>query len=265
VKYAVNCSILFKELPLLERPAAARQAGFEAVEFWWPFDQATPDAKELAQFAKAIEAADVQLIGLNLFAGDMSLGERGLVSWVSRRDEFKANLPVALKLGQDLGCRSFNALYGVRQPGEDPAEADRVALANLVSAAEAAAGFGGQILLEPISGAAGYPFLTADDVADVIVQGRAAGAGDNLTFLCDLYHLAANGDDLTAAIRDHADLIGHVQIADAPGRGQPGAGSLPLGEHLAQLAGVGYDGWVALEYNPTGPTADSFGALPPLP
>src|SRR5437879_3160259 len=92
--YAANLSILFTELPLLDRPAAAKAAGFDAVEFWWPFPTATPAATEVDAFAAAIEQAGVQLIGLNFFAGDMPGGDRGLVSWLGREQEFADNVAV---------------------------------------------------------------------------------------------------------------------------------------------------------------------------
>jgi len=85
VKYAINCSIMFTELPLLERPAAAKAAGFDAVEFWWPFPVAVPGDAEGTAFVRAVRDADVQLIGLNFFAGDMPAGDRGLVSWPARK------------------------------------------------------------------------------------------------------------------------------------------------------------------------------------
>ena len=115
MKYAVNCSILFTELPLLERPAAAKAAGFDFVEFWWPWDRAVPTDEEVDAFVAALKDADVQLIGLNLFAGDMPGGDRGLVSWIARAEEFEANLPVVVRIAKATGCQTFNALYGLRR------------------------------------------------------------------------------------------------------------------------------------------------------
>ncbi len=264
MKYAVNCSLLFTELPLLDRPAAAKAAGFEAVEFWWPWSVAEPSPDELAAFRSAIRDAGVQLIGLNFFAGDMPAGDRGLVSWIARRDEFRANVPVALALGRELGCRAFNALYGTRQPDEDPQAQDECAVANLAFAAELAAEFGAVVLVEPVSGSPAYPLKTAADVAAVIERVRRTYGCENLRFLCDLYHLATNGDDVAAVCRERAADAGHCQIADAPGRGEPGTGNLPLEQLLADLFEHGYDGWVALEYKPTVPSAQSFGHLPAL-
>ena len=113
-RYAVNCSILFTEIPLLERPAAAKQAGFDAVEFWWPWPVAVPGDAEVDRFVGAVDDAGVQLIGLNFAAGDMPSGDRGLVSWPARSGEFRDNVDVTIGIGERLGCRAFNALYGNR-------------------------------------------------------------------------------------------------------------------------------------------------------
>ncbi|HBX80681.1 MAG TPA: hydroxypyruvate isomerase [Propionibacteriaceae bacterium] len=263
MKYAVNCTLLFTELPLLERPAAAKAAGFDAVEFWWPWSVAVPTDDEVDAFVAAIRDAGVQLIALNLFAGDIPAGERGLVSVPSRAAEFRANVPVAMRIGAELGCRAFNALYGNRDDRVDPAEADDCALDNLVFAARAAEEIGATILLEPLSAAPAYPLLTAADVSAAVQRVRARGV-PNVRFLCDLYHLAANGDDVAAVCRDRGADVAHCQIADVPGRGEPGSGRLPLTELLATLRAGGYDGWVSLEYKPTVPTAESFGHLPVL-
>jgi hydroxypyruvate isomerase len=103
---------------------------------------------------------------------------------------------------------------------------------------------------------------TASDVVSVLDRALKETGADNLRFLCDLYHLAVNGDDVDAAIVGYADRVGHVQIADAPGRNEPGTGKLPLDRWLDALAQAGYVGWVALEYKPSGATMDSFGWLP---
>src|SRR5919106_282082 len=138
LRYEVNCSILFTELPLLERPAAAKQAGFEAVEFWWPFAEAVPGDADVDAFVRAVEEAGVQLVGLNFAAGDMAGGDRGLVSWPNRSQELRDNIDVTVGIGERLGCRAFNALYGNRVDGVDPQEQDDLAVENLALAGRAA-------------------------------------------------------------------------------------------------------------------------------
>jgi hydroxypyruvate isomerase len=257
-RYAVNCSILFTELPLLERPAAVKDAGFDAVEFWWPFESAVPDDADVEQFERAIRDAGVQLVGLNFAAGDMPGGDRGLVSWPERSQEFRDNIAVTLGIGERLGCRAFNALYGNRVDGVDPAAQDDLGAENLALAAKAAAAIGGMVLVEPVSGAERYPLLTAADAVDVITRVERDAGVDNLGLLADLYHLAVNGDDVDKVIATQADRIAHVQIADAPGRNEPGTGTLPLLHQLEDLLAGGYDGWVGLEYKPSGTTAESL-------
>ncbi len=257
--YTVNCSIMFTELPLLERPAAAKAAGFDAVEFWWPFSEAVPSDADVDAFVAAVQDAGVQLSGLNFFAGDMPGGDRGLVSWPARQEEFVKNIDVTVAIGERLGCKAFNALYGNRIEGVSPEEQDQVATDNLVRAAAAVAAIDGTVLIEPVSGAAKYPLLTAADALAVIARAQEAGAGDNIGLLADLFHLAVNGDDVDAVISDDIDRIAHVQIADAPGRGEPGTGNLPLEAQMSALQDGGYDGWVGLEYKPTTATADTFG------
>jgi hydroxypyruvate isomerase len=253
--YEVNCSILFTELPLLERPGAVKRAGFDGVEFWWPFTEAVPADKDIDPFVAAVHDAGVQLVGLNFFAGDMAGGDRGLVSWPARSAEFRDNVDVTVGIGERLGCKAFNALYGNRVDDAPPEQQDELGAENLALAAKGAARIGGTVLIEPVSGAPAYPLLTAADALAVIDR-----AGEpNVALLADLYHLAVNGDDVDKIIADHADRIGHVQIADAPGRNEPGTGSLPLLAQLTDLRAAGYDGWVGLEYKPSGASGDSFG------
>ena len=263
-RFDVNCSILFTELPVLQRPAAARAAGFTAVEFWWPWGEAVPPDADVDAFVRAVRDAGVDLVGLNFFAGDMPGGDRGLVSWPERSAEFRDNLDVAVSVGEQLGCRAFNALYGNRVADTTPERQDELAVENLTLAAAAADRLDGVVLVEPVSGAPAYPLLTAADAVEVIERAERSSGATNLRFLCDVYHLAVNGDDPPKAISSHFGRIGHVQIADAPGRNEPGTGELPIQDYLRQLDEAGYDGWVGLEYKPSGAaSADSFGWLPP--
>ena len=260
-RYLANCSLLFAELPLLRRPAAAREAGFTAIEFWWPFAAPVPADAEVEKFVAAVADAGVRLVGLNLFAGDSAGPDCGVLSIPARATELRDNLDVATGIGERLGVRVFNALYGNRVEGVSPEAQDATAAENLALAAAAAGRIGASILIEPVSGPKPYPLRTADQAVAVVDAARTAGAA-NVGFLCDLYHLASNGDDVSAAIARHAAKIAHVQIADAPGRGEPGSGELDLDGHLAALRDHGYDGWVSLEYKPTTTTEQSLTWLP---
>lgn len=237
MRFDVNCSILFTDLPVLERPAAAAAAGFEGVEFWWPFERAVPGDKEVEAFVAAIEDAGVHLVGLN-FVDDIPEGGRGLFSRPADSARLRDNLDVAVGIAGRLGCRALNALYGNRVDGLD-AQQDELALENLRLAARKAAAIDAVVLVEALNSyeSPSYPLVSVKAAIDVI---EAVGE-PNVRFLADLYHLGRMGEDLEAALRH--PLTGHVQIADSPGRGRPGTGELPL-ERLLE----GYDGWVGLEY-----------------
>ncbi len=256
-RYVVNCSILLTDLPLLARPQAARDAGFDAVEFWWPFEDSVPADGEVAAFIGAVADAGVRLTALNFAGGDMAAGERGLLSDPSRRQELRDNVDVAFGIADRLGTKAFNALYGNRIGGVHAQEQDVVAAENLDHIGALAQRAGAVVLVEPLSGVEAYPLRTARDVITVI--DRVPGV-TSLRLLADLYHLSTNGDDLSTVIDEYGDRIGHVQIADAPGRGAPGTGTVDFDRHLAHLRERGYRGHVSLEYRDDG--ADPFGWLP---
>jgi len=261
LRYAANCSLLFTELPVLQRAAAARAAGFDAVEFWWPWPhQPVPSDAEADAFVGSVRAG-VTLVGLNFFAGDLAGPDCGVLSIPARSQEFRDNVDVAVEIGAELGAQGFNALYGNRVDDVDAAEQDEVAIANLGLAADKAAKIGATVLLEPVSGPKPYPLRTAADVVDALDRVEAAGS-HNVGLLLDLFHLANYGDDITKAIDTYATRVAHVQVADHPGRHEPGTGQLDLDCQLSRLEATGYDGWVALEYNPAGSTTDSLGWLP---
>ncbi|MFI1678198.1 TIM barrel protein [Streptomyces sp. NPDC020607] len=266
-RFNVNLSILFTELPLLERPAAAAKAGFGAVELWWPWvDAPTPEQSELDALKKAIEDAGVQLVGLNFYAGQLPGPDRGALSIPGEESEkFRANLAVAADFAKSLGCTALNALYGNRVDGVDPAVQDELALENLVLAAREADRVGAILLIEALNKPESplCPIVSAPKAIEIVDKVNAATGLGNAKFLMDLYHLSMNGEDLPSVIEQYVAKTGHVQIADNPGRGAPGTGSLPLEGLLDQLKKAGYEGWVGLEYKPgDAPSAEAFGWLP---
>ncbi|MEU2431595.1 TIM barrel protein [Streptomyces sp. NPDC007861] len=266
-RFDVNLSILFTELPLLERPAAAAAAGFTAVELWWPWiDTPTPDPSELEALKQALEQAGTRLVGLNFYAGQLPGPDRGALSVPGEEsDRFRANIDVAADFAASVGCKALNALYGNRVDGVDPAVQDELALENLVTAARAADRVGAVLLIETLNEPESprYPLVSAPSAIEVVDKVNAATGLGNAKFLLDIYHLSMNGEDVSRIIEAYADRTGHVQIADNPGRGAPGTGSLPLEQLLDELRKAGYDGWVGLEYKPGDrPSADAFGWLP---
>ncbi|GAA1909420.1 TIM barrel protein [Arthrobacter gandavensis] len=256
----VNCSIMLADLPLLERPAAAAAAGFDAVEFWWPFESPVPGDREVDAFLASIADAGVRLTGLNFYAGNMSAGERGVLSSPPKSAAFRSSLESIAGIAERTGCRGFNALYGLSEEDVAPAVQADCAVENLAAAADAVAHLGGTVLLEPLSGLPDYPLRTAADCFTVLDRVHGTGR-PNIALLADFYHLAVNGEDVPALIAQHAASFGHIQLADAPGRGAPGTGDLPLAEWTASALAGGYSGFISLEY--LSPSTEAFAWLEP--
>jgi hydroxypyruvate isomerase len=257
MRFDVNLSILFTELPLLERPAAARAAGFDAVELWWPFDGPTPAERELDALAGALDDARVSLVGLNFDAGDMAGGDRGLLSSKATSARFRENVEVTAGFAGRMGCRTLNALYGNTSDDTD----HDLALENLSLAVSAARGVGATVVVEALNSfeSARYPITSSTAALELVDQVPGTA------FLADFYHLYRMGEDLSALVAAHAARFGHVQIADTPGRGQPGTGEIDYATVLGELAASPYGGPVGLEYKPVGPSADSFAWLQAMP
>ncbi|CAN5295667.1 TIM barrel protein [soil metagenome] len=263
MRFDVNASILFTELELLRRPAAAAAAGFDAVEMWWPFDSPEPAEGDVDDLVRAVTDAGVQLVGLNFYAGDLPDGDRGVLSIPAEAEAFKANVPVAVELAQRLGCGVLNALYGNRVDGVDPAEQDSLAVENLAMAADAAARIGATVVLEAQNPheQPRYPLHTSADILAAIERVRGE-SGAPLGWLYDVYQHQRSEGNLIATINEHAGRMTHVQIADPPGRNQPGTGEVAWPRVFQALEEAGYDGHVGLEYKATGSTEDSFDWLP---
>lgn len=254
----VNISMLFTELPFIERPRAAADVGFDAIESWWPFEAAVPPTSEVHAFVRAVDRAGVRLECLNLYGGDFQGGDRGLLSLPSRVEQFRANLPVALKIAQSLGCRRLNALYGNLLDRWTPEAQAQVAIDNLATAIDAATAVGATVLLEPLN-RVDFPRYGLHEAGDVVHVSRLVhGTSDPMPLLLfDAYHVAMNGHDPAPEVAVFAEFIGHVQVADVPGRGQPGTGAVDFQRFFETLASTGYEGSVGLEYR----AASSSGAF----
>ena len=255
MRFSANVSILFKEVPFLERFGRAAEAGFEAVEFWWP------SGENLGEVERAVKEAGVRVVLFNFDAGDMPSGERGLVSDPGRQQQFRENVPVALELARLLGCLRMNMLLGHEIEGLDREEQLALARENVGFAADEAYKVGIEVVVEAVNTFENGPYLiSSTDEAVQFVESLERG---NVAIQHDLYHMQRMEGNLVANLREHIGAIGHVQIADSPGRGEPGTGEIHYPYVLGVLAELGYDGYVGLEYNPTtATTEESFGWLP---
>jgi hydroxypyruvate isomerase len=244
IRFSVNISILFTEFPLLERFARAREAGFEAVELWWP------RGEDPAAVEAAIKDADVDVVLLNFSAGDMPAGDRGLISDPETQEEFRANVPVALELAGAVGCTRLNALAGHELPDVARETQFELARENVRFAADAAAEEGAQVLIEAVNTYENGPYLIPRTrVASEFVESVGR---DNVALQYDAYHMQRMEGDITATIERHFAEIAHIQVADSPGRGQPGTGEINFDYVFRRIEELGYDGHVGLEYKPPG-------------
>lgn len=251
----LNMSTVLGYAPLAQRPALAKQMGYGRVESWWDFASATPPAAELDAFVAAVEDAGVELVAMNSHGGDRAGKERGLACLPDRVDEFRASIESVADISRRLGPKKFNVTFGELQPTWPDDEQFRVAADNYRWAAERVGEFDGTILIEALSGQGGgrYPFRTGRDVVEFLT-GPLAGV-DNVGFLFDTFHLAANGEDIVDAWDATHEHVRHVQLADFPGRGAPGSGELPIDALVERIAASDYAGDIALEYLGTAPAA----------
>ncbi|MBA3450954.1 MAG: TIM barrel protein [Chloroflexia bacterium] len=252
-KFAANVSMLFAEHPFLQRFSRAKEAGFTAVEFLFPYEFDT------AAIAHELERNGLEQVLFNLPAGDFAAGDRGLANDPRRIEEFRSGVQQALQIAQQLNCGRLNCLAGRRLP-DVPEETQTATLVeNLRYAADAAAQIGVSQVVEPLNAfdAPGY-FLPTPEAGFALVE-RAAHR--NLSLQYDIYHSQRMSGNLAATIIAHIALIGHVQIADSPDRHEPGTGEINFPFVLQTLDDAGYDGWVSLEYRPRETTESSLAWL----
>jgi hydroxypyruvate isomerase len=253
-KFAANLTMLWPELAVLDRFRAAADAGFRRAEILFVHDL------DLAAVVTALRELRLELVLFDPRPGDWSKGERGLLSVPGREREFLETVREAIANARRLGTKRVNALAGIPPKDVPREEARRTAIANLRAAAPIVQEAGFELLVEAINtiDMPGYFAATADIAADLVREGRSPAVRLQL----DQYHVGMMGDDVRAALRKHRDLVAHVQIADVPGRHQPGTGKQPIAEFLADLDELGYGGSVGLEYRPEGTTEESLRWLP---
>lgn len=240
MKLCANLSMLFTELPLLERIQAAAEAGFAGVELQFPYEVPA------AELQDALQRTAMPLVLINLPAGDLMSGGPGLAAVPQRQAEFDAALAQALAYAQVVHPQCVNVLPGRLAEGVAREVALATLVGNLRRTAEAFAPLGIKVLAEAINplDMPGFLINTPQHLLELI----AAVDHPNFAAQLDFYHMARQGLQLPACIGALAGRIGHVQFADCPGRGAPGSGALAFADALAALRASGYDGWLGAEY-----------------
>jgi hydroxypyruvate isomerase len=252
-RFAANLTMLFTEQPFLDRFELAAKAGFKAVEFLFPY------AFEASEIRARLDANGLQLVLHNLPAGDWDAGERGIACHPDRVDEFHAGVERAIVYAQALGVGQLNCLAGKVPAG---AHADGLLLRatfveNLRHAAAALKKAGLRLLIEPINtfDIPGFYLNRTAQAAAILAE---VGA-DNLFIQYDLYHAQRMEGELAATAEKYLPHIGHIQLADNPGRHEPGTGEINYDFLFAHLDRIGYDGWIGCEYKPATTTAAGLG------
>jgi len=250
-KLAANLSMLFQELPFLDRFEAAAKAGFRGVEFLFPYEH---PAHELAD---RLRRFDLTLVLFNLPPGNWAAGERGMAAIPGREREFEKTLDSAIEYAGLLGCPQVHAMAGILPRGVPPQAWELTYVQNLRTAAARLAAHGVRLLIEPLNvrDMSGY-FLTTAEQARHIIQ---LVGGDNLFLQMDLYHAQIMGGDLAERTRTHWPLIRHFQIAGVPGRHEPDVGEIHYPYLFDLIDGLGYEGWIGCEYRPRGDTRAGLG------
>lgn len=249
-KFAANLTMLFTELPFLDRFAAARAAGFEAVEYLFPYDWPRQE------LAARLQEHGLKQVLHNLPAGDWAAGERGIACHPDRVAEFRAGVARAIEYAHALGCPQLNCLAGKQPSGVDPAKARTTLIANLRFAAAQLHANNLRLLVEPINSydIPGF-FLTRTDQALAVIDEVDA---DNLFLQYDLYHAQRMEGELAGTLARHLPSIAHIQLADNPGRNEPGTGEINYAFLFRHLDALGWQGWIGCEYKPRSTTVEGL-------
>ena len=250
-RFAANLTMLFTEVPFMDRFALAAKAGFSAVEYLFPY---AFDKKDLAA---ALQANGLQQVLHNLPAGNWDAGERGIACHPDRVDEFRAGVDKAIEYATALSCPQVNCLSGKLPAGVTPAQAHARLVANLKFATEKLNAAGIRLLIEPINtfDIPGF-FLNRMDQAQAIIDEVGS---DTLFIQYDLYHAQRVEGELAANAKKYLARIAHIQLADNPGRNEPGTGEINYPFLFKYLDSIGYTGWIGCEYKPATTTEAGLG------
>lgn len=254
-QFSANLTMLYGEDPFLDRFTAARKDGFEAVEFMFPY----PFSAE--QLGDALGKNDLRLVLHNLPAGDWEAGERGIACHPGREAEFRDGVARALEYAKALKCPQVNCLVGIPPPDADPDAVRRIVVENLRFAADALGHAGIRLLIEPVNGmdVPGFWLQRADHAIQVMDE----VGSDNLWLQYDIYHQQRMDGELLGTWCRLRERIAHVQIADNPGRGEPGTGEINFPFLFGALDQAGYAGWIGCEYKPRAVTSAGLGWMKP--
>lgn len=249
-KLAANLSTLFVEVDFLDRFAAAARAGFRGVEYQYPYDWKAGDV------AAAAREAGVAVVLHNMPQGDAQRGERGTACLTGREQRFRDDLDLAVEYARMADCASLHLMAGVAPAGTDRAALHATYVANLKYAARRLQGAGMRLLIEPLSErTVANCFLQSSAQAAQVLEEVAA---DNALLQYDLFHMQIMEGNLATTIERLLPRIGHLQIADVPGRHEPGTGEINFDFLLRHVDRLGYSGWVGCEYNPRGDTLEGL-------
>ncbi|MDM0011570.1 hydroxypyruvate isomerase [Variovorax sp. J22P168] len=250
-KFAANLTMLFNELPFMQRFEAAAKAGFEAVEYLFPYAY---DRKELA--AALRDNGLVQALH-NLPAGNWEGGERGIACHPDRVPEFREGVARAIDYASALGCPQVNCLLGKLPEAVTAGDARRVVVENLRFAAKELEAAGIRLLIEPVNSfdIPGFCLTRTDQALSLIDEVGSA----NLLLQYDIYHAQRMEGELGATLTKQIARIGHIQLADNPGRGEPGTGEINYPWLFRHIDALGYAGWIGCEYKPRGATVEGLG------
>ncbi len=254
-KFSANLSFLYQDLAFLDRFAAAAKDGFGALEYLGPY------AEPKEKVADALKANGLKQALFNVPSGDWAGGERGIACLPDRIEEFRSGISLALDYAKALACPQVNVISGLVPKSADLETLEKVLVENLKYAAERAADAGVKLLIEPINlrDIPGF-FLSNTDHAERILEKVGS---DNLYIQYDFYHMQIMQGDLMPTFIRLKDRIAHVQIADNPGRNEPGTGEINYSFILSELDRLGYDGWVGCEYKPKTGTSEGLGWMKP--
>jgi len=254
-KFAANLTMMFNEVDFLDRFQAAAEAGFKGVEYLFPYDF---DKDDLAR--RLADNGLVQVLH-NLPAGDWAGGERGIGCLPDRVGEFQDGVGQAIDYARALGCPRVNCLAGIAPAGADPTQLAETLAANLRFAADKLGEAGIQLVTEPIN-TRDIPGFFLNRTAQGIEIIDAAGA-DNLALQYDIYHMQIMEGDLAPTIEANLSRIAHIQLADNPGRHEPGSGEINYPFLFDFLDRIGYTGWIGCEYKPAATTVEGLSWIAP--